>query len=65
VARTFEARFDGKCRSCWLDIYEGDEIGYNADGEIACVDCLAEEAKPEPALSVCPECFIDHAGECF
>lgn len=51
AARRFTARYDGFCRQCALDIYEGDEVGYGPYDELWCKDCLDDEdlADDEPA----------------
>lgn len=42
--RTFRAAYDGECAACLNEIWQGDDIGYNADNEICCEDCLRKEA---------------------
>lgn len=44
----FSARYDGYCRGCREDIFEGDLIGYDLLDEIVCEDCYVEAKGEEP-----------------
>ena len=40
--QTFAASFDGDCETCFVGIYEGDQIGYlPGDDKPSCDDCVA------------------------
>lgn len=65
--RTFTARYPGRCAACSERIAEGDEITLGERGEPMHADCAGDESgttgRREP--TVCPRCFIAHAGGCF
>lgn len=66
---SFRAKYRGTCVSCEDDIYPGQNIEYDFDGEIQhalCPESL-RMGKPKP---VCPRCFMElpvigKCGECF
>lgn len=65
--RTFTATYPGRCSVCPERIVEGQEITLGERGEPLHAECAGAEpvvtGRREP--SVCPSCFLAHAGECF
>lgn len=62
---SFSAKYAGSC--AYGDrIKPGDYCVYTDDDEIAHVGCAAEDKAPDmtPA-EVCPDCHLEHVGECF
>lgn len=64
----FTAKYGGEC--AYGDyIQPGDLVTYTADDEIAHHGCEQAEAPanihPDKAPKLCPECNLQHAGECF
>lgn len=60
----FTARYNGKC-PCGNHIQRGDPIGW-IDGEVCCGGCVDAAATTEPpTLVVCPDCHLQHVGECW
>lgn len=55
------AQYDGKCAACDEPIEEGDPIT-NDDGYWVHALCVVSGS--EPARQACPDCHIEHAGEC-
>lgn len=68
MPNTFAAKYPGICATCGDRFRESDLIGYDADDEISCNDCLTgQSAQPRRAQPTdpCPDCNLEHAGECF
>lgn len=42
--RTFPAGWPGECADCLTEFDQGDPIGYDADDDICCEDCLRRNA---------------------
>lgn len=62
MSRKFEARYPGRCPSCFEPIQVGDTIVMTDDGA-TCEDCStrAGSASPRPR-EVCPRCFTEKAS---
>lgn len=65
---SFQAQYPGHC---WYgdEIEPGDLCAYTDEDEIAHVECdqlngPANIHAPKP-VATCPQCHIQHAGECF
>jgi len=45
AGKRFSAKFDGKCKSCFAEIYEGDTIAFSTEeqGQILCEPCADAE----------------------
>ncbi|QDF18643.1 hypothetical protein SEA_PUPPER_157 [Gordonia phage Pupper] len=71
AGRPFKARYGGECPTCEDEILPGDWAIYDEDDEVVHEACLAGSRPPvertmrKTRSSVCPECSLDHAGECF
>lgn len=60
----FPARYPGKC-PCGNAIREGDSVGW-IDGEVCCPRCVENgEVYEPPAAPTCPDCHLQHKGECW
>jgi hypothetical protein len=66
--RAFAAKYPGRCGSCERNIEPGDLVRYDDDelvhNKCAGLDLVTTAPSTGSAL-VCPECNIDHAGDCF
>jgi hypothetical protein len=58
MARTFEARYPGRCSQCKTPFKEGEDIGL-VDGIPVCGACAEADdftTAPRPT-EICPQCF--------
>lgn len=60
---SFIASYNGTCayQHCTTAIKPGDQVQYVAD-ELMHMSCAMSEMFPK---AVCPQCHLQHAGECF
>lgn len=65
AARTFPAKYGGRCVSCDERINVGDECRYDEDDNFVHANCDAAIGG-EPTTETCPRCFLAVAvnGEC-
>lgn len=63
--KTFAAKYPGICATCGDRFRESDLIGYDADDEISCGECLSGRASRATEVDPCTECYLVHAGECW
>lgn len=64
----FPARYDGWCSRCKTAITIGDTLTYTDDDGAIHAHCQAVEPDDPLAVgkreTVCPDCYLIHAGEC-
>ena len=62
---SFKAKFRGKCgnEDCEDGIQVGDEVTYEED-VLVHVRCIYLVSVPS-GIPVCPDCHLEHRGECF
>lgn len=62
---SFSAKWGGACAECPARIVPGDQVLYDAEGNLVHENCepgLPEISRQEP---YCNKCFLFHAGECM
>lgn len=63
MTATFRARYEGRCPDCGAEIFTGDLLTYNPDGQAVHAVCSSD--KTVPLGSLCTTCFLIHPdGAC-
>lgn len=60
----FVARYHGECAH-GDEIKPGELVNYNADDELVHTNCEAAAGPVWTSQNVCPDCQLEHAGECL